>query len=273
MDGFSNSLFSSILSHNNCTVAELDPPAFIPNGGDAVVPSSLFGGINTNQVDGESGQEEDNFPMSPLPCPELFPSDPTNLDPLSFLANNQFSTGSRELNQVPESQSLAAQVVATSNAGLYNTFTPRVRARRGQATDPHSIAERQRRERITERMKNLHDLIPNSNKTDKATMLDEIIDYVKFLQLQVTERNGASSSSPVGSSSSSLLDDTAELESNMTSVIQYLQKKDLCLMPVELASAISKQKGTHHATIQTQKQNSHSAIGIASFLNDDVEGE
>jgi hypothetical protein len=34
-------------------------------------------------------------------------------------------------------------------------------------------------------MKALQELVPNSNKTDKASMLDEIIDYVKFLQLQV----------------------------------------------------------------------------------------
>ncbi|KAL6555152.1 hypothetical protein OROGR_006410 [Orobanche gracilis] len=61
----------------------------------------------------------------------------------------------------------------------------RVRARRGQATDPHSIAERLRRERIAERMKALQELVPNANKIDKASMLDEIIDYVKFLQLQV----------------------------------------------------------------------------------------
>ncbi|VFQ61385.1 unnamed protein product [Cuscuta campestris] len=62
---------------------------------------------------------------------------------------------------------------------------PRVRARRGQATDPHSIAERLRRERIADGMKSLQELVPNANKTDKASMLDEIIDYVKFLQLQV----------------------------------------------------------------------------------------
>ncbi|KAE8689005.1 Transcription factor bHLH66 [Hibiscus syriacus] len=61
----------------------------------------------------------------------------------------------------------------------------KVRARRGQATDPHSIAERLRRVRIAERMKALQELVPNANKTDKASMLDEIIDYVKFLQLQV----------------------------------------------------------------------------------------
>nr|GMD64199.1 transcription factor UNE12 [Ipomoea batatas] len=72
---------------------------------------------------------------------------------------------------------------------------PRVRARRGQATDPHSIAERVclperqlvqlRRERIAERIRALQDLVPSVNKTDRAVMLDEIVDYVKFLRLQV----------------------------------------------------------------------------------------
>ncbi|GFS41591.1 LJRHL1-like 1 [Actinidia rufa] len=72
-----------------------------------------------------------------------------------------------------------------SGGGAPSQPRQRVRARRGQATDPHSIAERLRRERIAERMKALQELVPNGNKTDKASMLDEIIDYVKFLQLQV----------------------------------------------------------------------------------------
>uniref|UniRef100_A0A7C9A3U8 BHLH domain-containing protein n=1 Tax=Opuntia streptacantha TaxID=393608 RepID=A0A7C9A3U8_OPUST len=61
-----------------------------------------------------------------------------------------------------------------------------VRARRGQATDSHSLAERVRREKISERMKFLQDLVPGCNKvTGKATVLDEIINYVQSLQRQV----------------------------------------------------------------------------------------
>ncbi|KAI0523983.1 hypothetical protein KFK09_003347 [Dendrobium nobile] len=61
-----------------------------------------------------------------------------------------------------------------------------VRARRGQATDSHSLAERVRRERISERMKYLQGLVPGCNKiTGKAGMLDEIINYVQSLQRQV----------------------------------------------------------------------------------------
>ncbi|KAE9617982.1 hypothetical protein Lal_00037918 [Lupinus albus] len=61
-----------------------------------------------------------------------------------------------------------------------------VRARRGQATDSHSLAERVRREKISERMKLLQDLVPSCNKViGKALMLDEIINYVQSLQRQV----------------------------------------------------------------------------------------
>ncbi|OEL20491.1 Transcription factor bHLH77 [Dichanthelium oligosanthes] len=61
-----------------------------------------------------------------------------------------------------------------------------VRARRGEATDSHSLAERVRREKISQRMKLLQDLVPGCNKVvGKAVMLDEIINYVQSLQRQV----------------------------------------------------------------------------------------
>ncbi|XP_047082353.1 transcription factor BHLH089-like isoform X2 [Lolium rigidum] len=61
-----------------------------------------------------------------------------------------------------------------------------VRARRGQATDSHSLAERVRRERISERMRYLQELVPGCDKVaGKAGMLDEIINYVQSLQKQV----------------------------------------------------------------------------------------
>ncbi|KAE8670218.1 Transcription factor bHLH49 [Hibiscus syriacus] len=61
-----------------------------------------------------------------------------------------------------------------------------VRARRGQATNSHSLAERVRREKISERMRLLQEIVPGCNKiTGKAVMLDEIINYVQSLQQQV----------------------------------------------------------------------------------------
>ncbi|URE13209.1 hypothetical protein MUK42_36863 [Musa troglodytarum] len=61
-----------------------------------------------------------------------------------------------------------------------------VRARHGQATNSHSLAERVRREKISQRMKLLQELVPGCSKvTGKALMLDEIINYVQSLQQQV----------------------------------------------------------------------------------------
>ncbi|KAI4320296.1 hypothetical protein MLD38_033792 [Melastoma candidum] len=51
--------------------------------------------------------------------------------------------------------------------------------------DPQSVAAKNRRERISERLKILQDLVPNGNKVDLVTMLEKAISYVKFLQLQV----------------------------------------------------------------------------------------
>ncbi|KAI5083260.1 hypothetical protein GOP47_0003003 [Adiantum capillus-veneris] len=151
---------------------------------------------------------------------------------------------------------------------------PRVRARRGQATDPHSIAERNRRERIAERLRALQELVPDSNKTDKASMLDEIIGYVKFLQMQVKclsmcRLGGAGAAVPLladlpGEGASNFLAaanlaqahagalgasqegmamaerQVAQLmDEDMSAAMQYLQSKGLCLMPISLATAIS----------------------------------
>nr|XP_009398565.1 PREDICTED: transcription factor UNE12 isoform X2 [Musa acuminata subsp. malaccensis] len=119
---------------------------------------------------------------------------------------------------------------------------PKVRARRGQATDPHSIAER----------------------TDRAAMLDEILDYVKFLRLQVkvlsmSRLGGAgavaqliadiplSVEGEAGSkqqvwekwSTDGTERQVAKLmEEDIGAAMQFLQSKALCMMPISLAMAI-----------------------------------
>ncbi|KAI4373680.1 hypothetical protein MLD38_011781 [Melastoma candidum] len=62
----------------------------------------------------------------------------------------------------------------------------KIRAKRGFATHPRSIAERVRRTKISERMRKLQDLVPNMDKqTNTADMLDLAVDYVQELQKQV----------------------------------------------------------------------------------------
>ncbi|KAH1081394.1 hypothetical protein J1N35_021155 [Gossypium stocksii] len=161
-------------------------------------------------------------------------------------------------------------VPATVAAGPHPpAMRPRVRARRGQATDPHSIAERLRRERIAERIRALQELVPSVNKTDRAAMLDEIVDYVKFLRLQVKvlsmSRLGAAGAvAPLVTDlplSSVEQDESGEggrsqpawekwsndgterqvaklMEEDVGAAMQFLQSKALCIMPISLATAI-----------------------------------
>ncbi|WRX11169.1 Myc-type [Theobroma cacao] len=58
-------------------------------------------------------------------------------------------------------------------------------SRRSRAAEVHNLSERRRRDRINEKMRALQELIPHCNKTDKASMLDEAIEYMKSLQLQL----------------------------------------------------------------------------------------
>ncbi|XP_008456996.1 transcription factor BEE 3-like isoform X2 [Cucumis melo] len=61
-----------------------------------------------------------------------------------------------------------------------------VRAKRGQATDSHSLAERVRREKINHKLKCLQNIIPGCHKSmGMAMVLDETINYVYSLQNQV----------------------------------------------------------------------------------------
>ncbi|XP_045789303.1 transcription factor BHLH094-like [Trifolium pratense] len=107
--------------------------------------------------------------------------------------------GSSQENNQPEPDTTSA-VVEPGNGGSSNNNSAEepssephpkqdyihVRARRGQATDSHSLAERARREKISERMKILQDLVPGCNKViGKALVLDEIINYIQSLQSQV----------------------------------------------------------------------------------------
>ncbi|KAK7283862.1 hypothetical protein RIF29_13610 [Crotalaria pallida] len=62
----------------------------------------------------------------------------------------------------------------------------KIRAKRGYATHPRSIAERERRTRISTRMKKLQDLFPKSDKqTSTADMLDVAVQYIKDMKKQV----------------------------------------------------------------------------------------
>ena len=66
-----------------------------------------------------------------------------------------------------------------------NPASSRSSSKRSRAAEVHNLLEKRRRSKINEKMKALQNLISNSNKTDKASMLDEAIEYLMQLQLLV----------------------------------------------------------------------------------------
>ncbi|KAL5863163.1 hypothetical protein ACOSQ3_000677 [Xanthoceras sorbifolium] len=85
------------------------------------------------------------------------------------------SAGLSDQNVEEKLENVRKQVPARGGAGT----------RRKRTADVHNQSEKKRRNKINKKMRALQDLIPNCNKVDKASMLDEAIDYLKTLQFQV----------------------------------------------------------------------------------------
>ncbi|XP_078179805.1 uncharacterized protein LOC144573898 [Carex rostrata] len=96
----------------------------------------------------------------------------------SCYSSDNESNGSQENNASGVTSSRSKGSSALNSNG-------KSRAGRGSATDPQSLYARKRRERINERLRILQSLVPNGTKVDISTMLEEAVQYVKFLQLQI----------------------------------------------------------------------------------------
>ncbi|XP_038707578.1 transcription factor PIF3-like isoform X4 [Tripterygium wilfordii] len=75
-----------------------------------------------------------------------------------------------------------------------------VRSKRTRSAELHTISERRRRDRIKEKMGELQALIPNCNKSDKVSILDHAIGYLKALKNQIemmSKRGGTLCQAPI----------------------------------------------------------------------------
>ncbi|MQL71476.1 hypothetical protein Taro_003801 [Colocasia esculenta] len=88
------------------------------------------------------------------------------------------------------------------------------------ASKSHSEAERRRRERINAHLAKLRSLLPSTTKTDKASLLAEVIQHVKELKRQTSE---IAEESPVPSESDELTVDSATDEDG-----RFVVRASLC---------------------------------------------
>lgn len=103
----------------------------------------------------------------------------------SRASKNHDENSNKKLDVIrPETPELLSNIVKKKRKAAMNYI--QVTARRGHATDSHSLAERVRRQKISDRMNMLQNLVPGCSKiTKKALVLEEIINYVQSLQNQV----------------------------------------------------------------------------------------
>lgn len=88
------------------------------------------------------------------------------------------------------------------------------------ASKSHSEAERRRRERINNHLANLRSLLPSTTKTDKASLLAEVIQHVKELKRQTSL---IEESSPVPTEIDELTVDNESCEDG-----KFIVKASLC---------------------------------------------
>ncbi|KAK8588297.1 hypothetical protein V6N12_022747 [Hibiscus sabdariffa] len=111
--------------------------------------------------------------------------------------------------------------------------------------------DRQRRIRIAEGIKALQEVLPNSSECGQANALDDVIDYVKFLQLQIKELSlsrlgGEPSFNPLGSFEGYghyvVHEQMMEklLEINPSAASQLLESRGLHMMPGALVEGLSR---------------------------------
>ncbi|GFP91070.1 transcription factor pif1 [Phtheirospermum japonicum] len=99
--------------------------------------------------------------------------------------NEYQSEAGFKLNISPATWPVAAQDIGFEAAGARKPAHGSTSTKRSRAAEVHNLSERKRRDRINDRMRALQELVPRCNKSDKASMLDEAIDYLKSLQMQV----------------------------------------------------------------------------------------
>nr|BAD43347.1 putative bHLH transcription factor (bHLH048) [Arabidopsis thaliana]BAD43782.1 putative bHLH transcription factor (bHLH048) [Arabidopsis thaliana] len=181
---------SSSSQARTVTSGDISPTTLHPFGALTFPSNSLlldraarFSVIATEQNGNFSGETANSLPSNPGANLDRVKAEPAETDSMVENQNQSYSSGKRK-----EREKKVKSSTKKNKSSVESDKLPyvHVRARRGQATDNHSLAERARREKINARMKLLQELVPGCDKIQgTGLVLDEIINHVQTLQRQV----------------------------------------------------------------------------------------
>ncbi|GER45190.1 basic helix-loop-helix (bHLH) DNA-bindingsuperfamily protein [Striga asiatica] len=176
--GFSN--------HLNFSAGQCSGSRFMPT-----IPENLNESISTCSPENDRSKNSINSWNVP-PLKRNRDSEPKMYSNFNLLENQngesrKMPSGLVSHMSLPKTSSEMATVENYLHFQQESTVVPcQIRAKRGCATHPRSIAERMRRTRISDNMKKLQDLFPSMDKQiNTADMLDLAVEYIKDLQKQV----------------------------------------------------------------------------------------
>ncbi|KAK4486749.1 hypothetical protein RD792_006676, partial [Penstemon davidsonii] len=181
---------------------EEDPENFLsPGTNNSSSSSTLINISNSNSLEPPQSSPE---PPAKLPKPNSFsifstiqaPADPERVASsvpviLNFgnSANSPENPRSRPLN--PDEEAAVSEVLKTQTTSPVNheeqpkTVKKATRVRPTSQTYDHIIAERKRREQLSQRFVTLSTIVPGLKKMDKTSVLGDAIKYLKHLQEKV----------------------------------------------------------------------------------------
>ncbi|KAJ8899214.1 hypothetical protein K2173_012390 [Erythroxylum novogranatense] len=148
-----------------------------------------FGACNSDVKDGKrhsiSAFSKDSWDDNSLSLIQTVKNNDVNLFSSFNTSDNQNGQSGNGVNGLTHHLSLPKTSIEKL-LHFQSSIPCKIRAKRGCATHPRSIAERVRRTRISERMRKLQELFPNIDKqTNTADMLDVAVEYIKDLQKRV----------------------------------------------------------------------------------------